>query len=44
MAHTSDHDPGTAADGPGAAPAAAFPHWTLPARPPGPVQVNRTGS
>jgi agmatinase len=28
-------------DGPGAAPAREFPHFALPARPPGPVQVNR---
>jgi agmatinase len=39
-----NHDHSTAADGPGAAPAAAFPHWQLPPRAPGPVQVNRPGS
>jgi agmatinase len=31
----------SAADGPGAAPAAGHPHFAVPARPPGPVQVNR---
>jgi agmatinase len=33
----------SSADGPGAAPAREFPHFALPARPPGPVQVNRPG-
>lgn len=41
MSHS--HDRTTAADGPGAPPAHEFPHWQLPERSPGPVQVNRPG-
>jgi agmatinase len=40
--HNSQDGAGSA-DGPGAAPAREFPHFALPARPPGPVQVNRPG-
>jgi agmatinase len=38
---TDDQDSPVSADGPGAAPAREFPHFALPARPPGPIQVNR---